>query len=107
MNLTEGKKAKFFMNEDVAPVQDGSQIVLIPGDFGSPEEWASNIPSKRRFEFQINVEGNSFADVIDISDRIENLLMDKGILRIGDAFSDRIDYLYVAARRYRFFNRGE
>lgn len=102
MKLTAGKKARLHQVEDVAPVENGANIVLIPGNYGTPAEWASNKPSKRLYEFQINVEAGYFETAVEVSDKIEQLLLKKGVLRTGDAFSDAIDYLQVVVRRYRF-----
>lgn len=107
MKLTSGKKPILFKAEDVSPITDGAQIVVIPGDFSAPENWASDKPNKRRYEIQINVETNSFKTGLEVSDKIEKLLFEQGILRVGDAFSDAIDYLVVVTRRYRYFNLEE
>ncbi|MCW0953247.1 hypothetical protein OIT44_04050 [Weissella ceti] len=102
MELTAGKKAKLHIVEDIKPIEDGANIVIIPGNYGSPKEWASNKPTKRLFEFQINVEAGYFETALEVSDKIEKLLLKEGVLRFGDAFSDAIDYLQVVVRRYRF-----
>ncbi|MCW0953006.1 hypothetical protein OIT44_02830 [Weissella ceti] len=105
MELTAGQKARIHQVEDVEPIEYGANIILIPGDYGSPEEWASNKPTKRRFEIQVNVEAGDFETAVEVSDKVEQLLLNKGVLRIGDAFSDAIDYLQVVVRRYRFMKK--
>lgn len=102
MELTGGLESQLFRIEDVAPVQDGARIVLIPMDWGNPDDWGSNKPQSRRFDFQINVESSDFELSLDVADKIEEILLENNVFRDGDTISDNNEYFYVIARRYRF-----
>lgn len=102
MELTGQIKAELFRVEDVEPIETGARIILAPTAWGDPDNWGSNRPQRRTFDFQINVESSDLALSLDVADALEELFMKNKINRMGSTISENVEYLMVIARRYRF-----
>lgn len=98
----KGGQVQLFQEEDIEPVDEGARVVVNPISWGDPDEWGSNVPQRRRYSLQVNVESSDLAVSLEAADIIEKTFLESRLFRFGDTIADNIEYLYVVARRYRF-----